>query len=105
MDLFSYRMSFQHEEVEDYLLLSLDRSSLTALFCCPSEKQLPLGRGEELMNIFEFLCQFLDVSGFQSKFFIQHQQKHLKILLVQVILLFKGKKKNTVLLLSSPSFI
>lgn len=46
------------------------------------------------MNICDFLCQFLDVSGFKSEFLIQHQQKHLKILLVEVILLFKDKKEK-----------
>lgn len=65
----------------------------------------PLGRGEELVNIFIFLCQFLDVGGFKSEFLVLSQQKHLKILLVQVILLFKDKKKSTMLLLSNPPFM
>lgn len=54
------------------------------------------------MNISDFICgQFLDVSGFKWEFLIQCQQKHLKILLVEVILLFKDKKKNT----TDPPFI
>lgn len=110
MDLFSYRTSFQGEEVKDYLLLSLERyatprSSLAALFCSLSEKQLPFGQGRSVGEYLFFVCQFLDVSGFRSEFLILSQQKHLKILLVQVILLFKDKKKSTMLLLSNPPFI
>lgn len=67
MDLFSYRTSFQGEEVKDYLLLSLERyatpkSSLAALFCSLSEKQLPFGQGR---SVGEYL--FFCVSVFRCK--------------------------------------
>lgn len=76
-----------------------------ALFCSPSEKQLLIGQGRRVGKYFYFLCPFLGASGFKSAFLILSQQKHLKILLVQVILLFKDKKKSTMLLLSDPLFL